>query len=147
MPKDGATIKTIDDIGDVDQVDSDEDEDLMRQLVDVQIIGVPQLDEYKSCYICKARVEPMDPPLGRCSKCAVMQRLDFCPGQWSAKVLVMASHDPKNVHTLHALGKTVSDLAGLPPDSTVTAEALLQAAPLAHITYNEKNVINGLSTS
>ena len=47
-----------------------------RVLQNVQIVGVPQLHSYNACLQCKARVEPLTPPLRRCSKhdCGMIQR-------------------------------------------------------------------------
>ena len=53
----------------------------------VIIIGVPHLDKYKACLQCKARVEPLNTPLCRCSKvdCMMMQRYDLCGKHTTAK--------------------------------------------------------------
>ena len=41
----------------------------------VQVICVQQLDRYKCCLQCKAWIEPMTHPLGKCTKgdCLMMQ--------------------------------------------------------------------------
>ena len=39
---------------------------------DVRIIAVPQLDSYRSCLMCKVRVEPSNPPLGQCLHIAIL---------------------------------------------------------------------------
>ena len=80
------------DIGEVEQGDSDSEfEHVNSEISEVQIIGVLQLDTYKECLQCKARVEPLALPLGKCSKadCAMMQRYDLCTNQLSAKLLVL----------------------------------------------------------
>lgn len=146
MPKDGAKVTIIDDIGEVDNCLSSDDEDFTTgQLLKAQIVGVPHLDRYKSCYMCKARVEPMEPPLGRCSKCAVMQRLDLCPEQWSAKLLIMASDNPSNIHTLHGFGKIIYELADVPANAPVTAEDLLMIPPIGSLSYTANHVITGFT--
>ena len=40
-----------------------------------ETVAVPELDKYKGCLRCKARVEPLDSGLGRCSKedCQMLQ--------------------------------------------------------------------------
>jgi hypothetical protein len=43
--------------------DDDDNED-DSTMIDVQIVAVPQFDQYRSCTICKARVEPSASPLG-----------------------------------------------------------------------------------
>ena len=74
------------------------------------IVGVPQLDTYKSCLRCKARVEPANLPLGRCSKdeCQMLQRYNVCPDQLSAKLLFSTE---TGMVSLFAYGKTVLALA------------------------------------
>ena len=62
--KDESEILATDDIGHV-LVDRDnDDEQNGGSLSPVQIVAAPQIDLYKSCLACKARVEPCDPPLG-----------------------------------------------------------------------------------
>jgi len=69
MSKDGATIAPIEDIGEVEQPDDDSDLELLgSQVSNAQIICVPQLESYKLCLKCIARVEPLTVPLKRCSK-------------------------------------------------------------------------------
>lgn len=58
-------------------------------LQNVEVVGVPHIDVYKCCLGCRARVEPLTPPLGRCSGCQMMQRSDICREVVSAKLLVM----------------------------------------------------------
>ena len=150
MPREGATTVPIEDIGEVEQADSDSEFELVNsQISDVQIIGVPQLDTYKACLQCKARVEPLALPLGRCSKadCAMMQRYDLCTNQLSAKLLVLHSStvsDNKFYKSLHAFGSVVEGLAGV-TDGPIDADDLLSAPPFKTITYNEKNVVTGFS--
>ena len=67
MPREGVDIIPIPDIGPVDSESDSDSERQVLELFDVQITGVPQLDSYKACLSCKARVEPATPPLGRCS--------------------------------------------------------------------------------
>ena len=144
MPKDGSQIVSIDDIGAVDNESTSESERELLEIHNAQIIGVPQLDSYKACLTCKARVEPESPPLGRCSKCGMMQRFDMCPQQMSAKLLFMKRYpgDPQpTVKTLHAFGRIVQDLAGVA--DTVTREALLTSRPVT-VAYTDKQVITSL---
>ena len=89
MPRVGAKINPIHDLGDV--AEPARADATSMEICNVEIIGVPQLDSYKVCLKCKAHVEPLTPPLGRCSKlgCSVMQRYDRCPNQLSSKLMVM----------------------------------------------------------
>ena len=51
-------------------------------------IAVVLLDYYKSCISCRARVETTKPPLGRYSKCCMMQHMEHCAEQTTAKLIV-----------------------------------------------------------
>ena len=59
-------------------------------ITSAEIIAVPELDEYKGCLRCKARVEPLDSGLGQCSKkdCQMLQKYDVCPEHLSAKLML-----------------------------------------------------------
>ena len=71
--KDESEIIAVDDIGDM-QVDAENnDEQTGGTLTQVQVVAAPQVDSYKSCLVCKVRVEPCTPPLGQCSRCFMMQ--------------------------------------------------------------------------
>ena len=74
--KDESEIMVIDDIGDVQVDRENDDEQSGGSLTHVQIVSALQVNSYKSCLACKARVEPCDPPLGQCSRCCMMQRYD-----------------------------------------------------------------------
>ena len=151
MPLTGAEIIEIDDMGEVEQPDSDTDTDFTstKEISKPQVIGVPQLDTYKACLRCKAHVEPLT-PLGRCSRpeCSVMQRYDKSTSHLSTKLLITWSDTlctgPRTL-ILHALGRIVYDIAGVDSDDTVSTEDLLQAPPMSSLTYNKKNVITGFS--
>ena len=109
MPKAGAVITPIDNIGDVVQPVSENASS--TDIFNVEIIGVPQLDCYKACLKCKARVEPLTPHLGKCSKlgCGMMQRYDRCPNQLSAKLMVtwVDSEMGRCTQSLFAYGRIV----------------------------------------
>ena len=145
MPKDGATIAPIEDIGEVEQPD-----DGLRHGACWQA-SIKCPDNWcatarviKSCLKCKARVEPLTVPHGRCSKgdCAMMQRYDLCTEQLSARLLVLPCTSASNnrfYKTLHAFGSVVQQLAGV-GDGEVTVDDLLNAPPFKTIPYNDKNV-------
>ena len=145
MPKEGFEVEAIDDIGAVDDDIPSVSENLMM-LKSAQIIGVPQLDSYKSCLTCKARVEPDSPhdqgspQLGRCTKCEMLQRIDHCSEQMSAKLLFMISKPQGTIKPLHAFGRIIQDLAGASDPATVTREGLLTSKPVT-VTYNDKHII------
>ena len=58
----------IPDLPNVIAVTHDSDTEADNEIHNAQVIGVSQLDSYKSCIRCKACVEPLTSPLGRCSR-------------------------------------------------------------------------------
>lgn len=147
LPREGSQIIPIDDIGEVEEVD-DIEEQQRREIFDAQIIAVPYLDTYKSCIRCKARVEPLSPPLGRCSKeeCLMSQRYDFCGDQCSAKLMLQCGQlQGKDVITLHAFGNILSELTKAEGED-VTVESLLNSPKLSLVKYNDKMIITSFST-
>ena len=146
MPRDGAEIIPIPDVGPIATESDSDSKRKVLEMFNVQITGEPQLDSYKACLACKARVEPSSPPLGRCSKCAMFQRFDICPEQMSAKLVVMSLARPGGpVKQLHAFGKIVQDLAEREDTDSITRNALLTSRPVEHISFNERNVITAFS--
>ena len=57
------SIEIAPDIGTIVEATPEEEETTIDS---VQIVGVPLLDVCKACLQCKARVEPMTPPHGKC---------------------------------------------------------------------------------
>ena len=139
MGKEGSQIVSIEDIGDVveDNELLDEPDEEIR---DAQIVGVAELNTYKACLRCKARVEPSS-PLGRCSKseCAMLQRYDMCQDQLSARLMFLSK---SKMVSLSAYGQVVRDLAGV-TDDAVTEEMLVMVPKLSSVKYNGQNVITG----
>jgi len=80
------------DIGTIVEATSEEKETTIDS---VQIVGLPLLDVCKACSQRKARVEPMTPPHGKCTKadCNMVQRYDFCANQITAKLLLLYKPD------------------------------------------------------
>ena len=59
MACEGSNILPIPDVGDVS---NDDDSDNLEMITKVVIVRVLQLDSYKSCLRCKARIESTTPP-------------------------------------------------------------------------------------
>ena len=134
MPRSGLLITPIFEIGEVktsDEMECPPDE----QIEDADVIGVPQLHAYKCCLTCRARVEPMTPPMGKCTKdnCAMIQRYDLCSDQGSAKVLLRSG---SRRQTLKVFGKLLHELAGVPESQLVTTAYLLKLPPIPMIKFN-----------
>lgn len=139
-PKVGSDAVPIEDIGMIPDALYAELESKEEEIHNAQIIGVPQLMKYKSCLRCKARVEPSDPPFGRCSKeeCRMYQRYDICKMQLSVKLLVLANNEQL---ALFAYGQTVLDIANFNNMEAICEEFFLQLPPFATIKYNNQQII------
>ena len=133
LARDGSEICPIPDIGEVARDDAGHQ---LHTIRNATIIGVLQLESYRSCLRCKARVEPITPSLGRCSKseCNMLQRFDMCAQHTSAKLMFMSDND---TYSLYAYGQTVKNLVS----DEVTEAALLKVATLASVTYDANNMI------
>lgn len=136
--RDGSEMLRIDDIGEVDTTGDVFKEGAVETWTDVSIIAVPQLDRYKVCLVCKARVEPSTPLFGQCSKCGVQQRMDVCGEQISAKMLIMSNG---MMATVSGFGKIVYDIVGVSTSMPVNQEGLMLVPPLRQLVCNSNKVI------
>ena len=117
-----ALISTIEDIGNT--ATFEETMNKSMTITEAQIVGVQQLDKYKSCLRCKVRVEPqpLDSGCGRCSKenCQMLQKYDVCPDQFYAKLMLLSK---SSFVSLYEYGKALAGAEG----SEVTEEMLHEA--------------------
>lgn len=83
LSKQGSTIEFFEDIG---EVVTNEESEVIDTIYDAEIVGVKELGSFHACGVCKARVEPLTPPGGCCSRseCAMYQRMDRCNTQVSS---------------------------------------------------------------
>ena len=125
MPKEGAQIKEIDDIGEVHE---DDEAEQYITLTGVEVAAVVSLDTYLACLVCKSKIKPTTDQLGRCTKCDALQALKHCNKQWNAKLTFLAGAD---FLTLNVFGTNVVDIA---QDEEVTESTLLSAPPFT-LTY------------
>ena len=121
------------------------DDDITLQ--NVTIIGVPLLDTHRACLQCKARVEPLTPPLGRCSRadCKMMQRYDLCAQHTTAKLLLMyESEGQKKIIQLHAYGEQLHQIAG--KEDYLTPEILLKVPQISSVTFvKDKKILRAVN--
>ncbi len=89
-----------------------------------QIVAVQELNKYRSCFSCKARVEPVQKGLGRCSKedCQMLQKYDVCPEQLYKQNWCSWVNQSSYPCTFY--GTTLLDLAGK-KDTHLSKEILL----------------------
>ena len=91
----------IDDIGLVD--DGSTEFDKKKHLLNVTVIGVRYLDNYKGCYACSGKVPPRSDTLGECNRCESIQRLERCTMKTSAKVDVETNNEVHTISPFHQL--------------------------------------------
>ncbi len=101
MPKEGATMAEIGDIGEVAEDDLPVDDTIGR----AEVAGVLTLASYLSCLACKSKVEPTTDKMG---KCKMDQNMERCKTQLNAKMVVTCGD---SYLTLNAFGSNVMDVA------------------------------------
>jgi len=122
MPKEGASLAELPDIGDVAEVDVGE---LCTTIVDAEVAGIISLGLYSACIACRSKVTATTNKLGQCMKCNMLQK---CKKQLSANLLIWHCSASQFL-TLQAFGTNVSDIA---QSKDVTAELLLEAPPFIY---------------
>ena len=124
----------IEDIED-SKIEANDDESVLHG---AQIVAVSQLDNYKVCMRCGARIEPSSDTFERCSKhdCSMLQKVDFCTVHTYAKLMLMAK---STFVTLSSHGKLLLSLADVKEESELSEEHLLSQPVLKEVTYNDKN--------
>ncbi len=132
VPKDGATIEEIDDVGKV--ADNDGPDDLT--ILGAEVISVAKLEDYSACIRCKSKVEETKGKLGNCTRCNMQQRFDKCKKHLSTKIVVSSG---QQYYTFNVFGTNVNDIAD---GEDVTEESLLSARPFM-LTYDQ-NVITSI---
>ena len=144
MPKAEFKISTIDDLMDiVDEIPTDNDEH--TTIHHVTIVGVLELDHYRSCLLCHARVEPQTPPDGKCTRsdCLMLQVFDLCQEQVYARVLLRhLNDDGKQIDVLcSAYGDIVYHLANKPKNHELIKRDLVLKKFLQVQLLTGKNII------
>ena len=124
MPKEGATIVEIDNIGEVVE---DSTGGSYETVEDAEVIGVQHLEAYPTCIACKHKVELKTETLGICIICNMHQRTEKCQKK-SAKLVLSSGTDYYN---LTAFGTNVIDIA----EKDVAPDSLLSASPFT-LTYD-----------
>ena len=135
LPREGASIQKIEDIGDVDE---NETEDTATTVYGAQVLSA-SLDKYCVCLSCKKKVMPTTEHLGRCTSCSALQRLDKCTTQMSAKLVLSSGTD---YLTLLCFGSNLSDIV---QEKAITEANLIEAPPFT-LTY-DINVITRVRRS
>jgi len=98
MTKLDSFIEIVPDVGTIVEATPEEEETTIDS---IQIVGVPLLDVCKACLQRKARVEPMTPLNGKCTKadCNMVQRYDLCTNQITAKLPLLYKPDENRPNT------------------------------------------------
>ena len=136
-PSNGGNITPIDD---VDEDPPTENSDY-TVLESVEVVSVSNFSKQYLCLFCKAHVNSNDDTgIGKCCKCASIQKLSRCKQQLTCKL----GHfdDSDNFITLHAYENILQAI--VTEDVAITESNLLQAKPFS-ITYNQYCVITSVS--
>ena len=141
IPKNDFEITIINDLEDtVDEIQTDDEH---TTLYNPQIIGVTDLDNYRSCLQCKARVEPQTPPLGKYTK-EDCQLYDLCQEQITVRVMLRhVNNEGDYSHiTCSAYGDLVYQLVNLPKNHLLTKSDFLKPQKLHEIQIlTGKNIV------
>ena len=121
-------------------------EDEHMTIYNVKVIGVAELDNYRSCLQCHARVEPQTPPLGKCTRadCLVIQLFDLCLEQISTRAMLrhVNNEGKYSDSTCSAYGDLVYHLANLPKNHPITKVDLLKSQKFHEVQFlTGKNII------
>ena len=108
------------------------------------IVGVPELETYKACLKCKARVESRSPGIGSCSNssCRMMQKYDICPDHTSARLLIMYENgrQERKMMQVSVLSEQMLQ-KWIGKEIPITQEALISSRPVSAISVNEKRKV------
>ena len=109
---------------------------IKKHLLNVTVIGVRYLDNYKGCYACSGKVTPRSDTLGECNRCESIQRLERCTMKTSAKVDVETNNE---VHTISAFSPIINEICN---ESACTAETLLSCKPFDAIISDQDVILS-----
>lgn len=132
-----AAIAEIADIGNV--VTSDDGECSGDRVVCGLVIGVQSTEEYCSCILCNAKVEPISQENGRCSKCLVLWRLSECSEQLAARLVIKG--DDKQVHRFTAFKNEVIRICASVSGNSSYSEKLMEVSEKMKFTANHRDII------
>ena len=119
IPKGGARIDIIEDIGQV--CDDDLPPDNTITLEDAEVIGIQNLQAYTSCLACSAKLgdAELDGNMRKCSKCEMIQPIARCKRKVSARLFIEQRGE---YYTLSAFDDILTEIA---QSSTVTPQSLM----------------------
>ena len=133
FPKEDVTIEEVSDLGDVCDLEQETVTDpSRRELNDVEVLLVLNLQSYPACITCKAKVETTSATLGRCTKCSSMQRLNKCENQVTAKLKIESNNTQ---YTVQVFGNMLKNIT-----TSFTEEGLLEASQFS-CAINSSNII------
>lgn len=101
-----STITAIDDIGEI--VEEYPNEGQTLKVVEAEIHGVLNIEEYKSCMSCQAKVVEVNMGIGQCGKCGMKMKITRCENSTVARLLLTDTDD--NKHKVTAFSKVIADI-------------------------------------
>ena len=143
-PKSGWSYTTCANIGDVeDEPEVPRDKNEMNS---ASVDGVLYIGSHPSCKTCKAKIDPINDKIGKCTRCKMSQRLDKCPSKLSAKLMICAGEKSITLHAyLPTLQRIIKDdtLTDNPIDLDDLTSKLLESDNF-NLTYTRNNIINAV---
>ncbi len=133
FPKNDATIEEISDLEDVCDLEQEIVTD--PELHNVEVLLVLNLQSYRACIACKAKVEPTSTTLGRCTKCLALQHVNKCESQVTAK-LKIESEDKQ--YTVQVFSNMLHKIT-----TTFTEEGILEASQFS-CSISSSNIITAV---
>ena len=118
IPKEDVHIINILDIGSVEE---NEPKNTDVSLEDAVVMGVMHLETFRSCFMCKGKVQTTSAAIGKCEKCSITVRLSKCVQEIAAKLVIESQQKTK---ILSAFSPIVQEIC---QREDVTEEALLKA--------------------
>ena len=100
-------IRSIDDIGEVAEVDLEE-QGIVRKVVEGEIDGLTYCEDYEACIGCNAKVICQDEVAAECTKCGMYMKRRKCKKMLTARVLVTGTDG--TVHTLTMFNDSITNI-------------------------------------
>ena len=127
MPKEDAHITAVSEIGTVEE---EMDEDACNTK-DAIVVCVMNFESFRSCFICKGKVEVTSALSGKFEKCKMSLQFDRCMKQMVAKVVV----------ELEGVTKILQEMCHVTEETLVTADRFNVKRRLSLVLVMVKNIL------
>ena len=140
--KSGFTVTALDDIGEVHDKQEEEDP-TSNELKNVEVITISHFTKKRMCISCKGKVDQINTKIGKCTKCSAGQKMDKCPLEMSATLLVGTDGNTRSLKIFLPMIKAILNTDEISENEEEIIEGLLIADPFT-VTFTRANTINGV---